>query len=142
MAAAAKMPAFWPTLCGGSVLCMRACSDPAPKCSTRLYDDPLCAQPLCAQHVSGQPRAIVSFEDFVNGGKECLRNCQAESRRRLGVDGKLELRRLLDRNIARFCSAENFVHHFGGLSEQIRVVRSIRHQTACFDVVVIAHNCW
>src|SRR5262249_60862437 len=95
---------------------------------------------VLSPYVSGQPRAIVSFEDFVNGGKECLRNCQAESRRRLGVDGKLELRRLLDRNIARFCSAENFVHHFGGLSEQIRLVRSIRHQTASFDVVVVAHS--
>jgi hypothetical protein len=42
-----------------------------------------------------RPRAIVSLEDFVNGGKKRLRNCQAESRCRLGVDGKLELGRLL-----------------------------------------------
>ena len=54
--------------------------------------------------------AVILFEDFVNRGKECLRNCQAESGSRLGVDGKLELGRLLDRNIARFCAAKNFVH--------------------------------
>src|SRR5262249_1183522 len=87
-------------------------------------------------------RHAVSFEDFVNGGKECLRNCQAESRRRLDVDGKFELGRLLDWNIARFCAAQNLVHHFGGLSEQIGVVRSIRHQTTYCDIVVIAHHCW
>jgi hypothetical protein len=50
-------------------------------------------------------RSMVSFEDFVNGGKQCLRNCQAESGRRLSVDGKLELGRLLNRYIARFCAA-------------------------------------
>src|SRR5690242_11784210 len=86
--------------------------------------------------------AWVSFEDFINGGKECLRNCQAESRCRLGVDGKLELGRLLDRNIARFCAAENFVHHVGGFSKQIGVVRSIRHQTTCCHVIIIAHDRW
>src|SRR5215467_14494883 len=89
---------------------------------------------------AGSYAAMVSFEDFVNDSKECLRDCQAESRRRLGVDGKLELGWLLDRNIARFCTAENFVHHFGGLSEQIGKVRSIRHQTTCFDIVVITRH--
>src|SRR5262249_17470551 len=84
----------------------------------------------------GWPRAMVSFEEFVNDGKKRLRKCQAERRRRLGIDGKLELGRLLDRHVARFCAAENFVHHFGGLSEQIGVVRSIRHQTTCCDIVV------
>jgi hypothetical protein len=54
------------------------------------------------------PRAIVSLEDFVNGGKKSAE--LSESRCGLGVDGKLELGRLLDRNIARFCAAENFVH--------------------------------
>src|SRR5262249_12543141 len=74
---------------------------------------------------AGSRAAMVSFEDFVNRSKECLRNCQAESRCRLRVDGKLELGRPLDRNIARFCAAKNLVHHFGGLSEQTGVVRSI-----------------
>src|SRR5262249_28485627 len=56
------------------------------------------------------------------------------------VDGKLEVGWVVGRNIARFCAAENFIHHLGGLSEQIGEVRSIRHQTTCCDIVVIAHH--
>ena len=94
-------------------------TDPEPLMSAlghkRTFDVPLQINEHC-----GWPAAMVSFEEFVNDGKKRLRKCQAERRRRLGIDGKLELGWLLDRNIARFCAAENFVHHIGGPSETDR----------------------
>ena len=48
---------------------------------------------------------------------------------------QLELGRLLDRDIARFRSAQNLVDIFGGTSEQVRGVWSIGHQTSRFDVL-------
>ncbi|MGC1236530.1 MAG: hypothetical protein WA838_17905, partial [Xanthobacteraceae bacterium] len=50
-----------------------------------LINDLVCAADAAANALPSvplavsRPRAIVSLEDFVNGGKKRLRNCQAES---------------------------------------------------------------
>src|SRR5262249_46390435 len=50
--------------------------------------------------------------------------------------------RLLDRDIGRLCSAQNFVDQFGGTSEQGRVAWSVSHESSGLDMVAVIEDCW
>ena len=54
------------------------------------------------------------------------------------VDDQIKLGRLLDRQVARLCSAQNIVDVIGSTSEQVRKIRSIGHQTSRIDVLARA----
>jgi hypothetical protein len=47
---------------------------------------------------------------------------------------------LLDRDIARLLPAEDLVYIVAGAPEQVRHVRSIGDQTACFDEIAVNVN--
>src|SRR5262249_39314771 len=74
-----------------------------------------------------------SFDHLVGAGQERFGDRQPE---RLGgrqIDHEIELSRLLDRNVAWLCPAQNLVDVVGGTPEQGRPVCSIGHQTRRFD---------
>src|SRR5215472_12373857 len=82
--------------------------------------------------------ALASLNHFVGGRNERRRNGQAERFRGLDVDDKVELGRVLDRDVGGLRPSQNFVDHVGSPPEQIGVVRSIGHETTGFDIIAIA----
>src|SRR3954462_10171582 len=70
----------------------------------------------------------VSFDHLVGAGEERGRNGEAECFGRLQVEDKIKPSWLLDRDVARFRAAQDFINVVGGAPEQVRKVRSIGHQ--------------
>jgi hypothetical protein len=64
------------------------------------------------------------LDHVVGSGKQCLRNAEAKGFGGLEIDDKLELGRLLDRDVTRLGIPENLVDQFSGACEQVRDVRS------------------
>src|SRR5262250_1107709 len=64
-----------------------------------------------------------------------LRNGEAEGFRSLEVDDQLELRRLLDRQVAGLRALENLVHVDGGAPPLVAHTGSIGHQAARLNVL-------
>src|SRR5437660_4341423 len=83
-----------------------------------------------------------SFNDFVGGGEQFRRHSETERGCCVDVNGKIELARLLNRDVAGFCPMQNLVDHVVSPPEQIGVVRSIGHETTGLDIIVITKNSW
>jgi hypothetical protein len=56
------------------------------------------------------PKGSGSFDHFIDGRKQSLRNCEAECRSRLEIDGKFISVRRLDRQISRFLALQNAIN--------------------------------
>src|SRR2546425_8792175 len=86
---------------------------------------------LADDGTSKEPTTLVEhalFDDVVRPPQHRRRDRQAERLRRLEVDDQLELRWLLDGQIAGLRTLENLVHVGRGAPEQVSTVRSIGHQ--------------
>src|SRR5262249_32942317 len=59
---------------------------------------------------------------------------------RFQIDYKLELRWLLHRQISRFGAFQDLVHVVSGSAEQVIEVRSIRHEAALIDKLLLKIN--
>ena len=59
----------------------------------------------------------------------------------LQIDNQLELRGLLDRQVARFCAFENLLDVRRGAVVQIRIVHTIGHEAAIFDKLARRKHC-
>src|SRR5262245_17206453 len=66
-------------------------------------------------------------------GEQRRRNVEAKRLGGLEVDNQVVLGWLLDWNVARLRSAQDPVNKIGGAPEQVRVARSIGHQTSRLD---------
>src|ERR1700730_14316513 len=84
---------------------------------------------------------LPSLNHLVGPRKQHGRNRQAEHLGGRQIDDKIELGRLLDRDVARLHPAQNLVDKIGGAPEQVREVRSVGYQTARFDLLTLAVNC-
>src|SRR2546425_4178307 len=83
-----------------------------------------------------------SLDHLVGTQQERLGDLEVE---RLGggqVDDEIELARLLDRDVARLCPAQNLVDKIGGAPVQVRSVWSIGHETSRFDVLPNGMQRW
>src|SRR5262245_31289894 len=68
-------------------------------------------------------------------------NLQADLLGRLEIDDELELRRLLDRNIARLGTFQNLVHIRGGAPVQVGNVHAVRHEPPSFyKIALVVHD--
>src|SRR5947209_19453972 len=86
----------------------------------------MCREPdYSVQQNSGSLDEVVDEHDKLiwNGETECL--CGFE------IDNELELRRLLNRQVARSRTFENPVDVGGGAAEQVIDVCTVRHESAC-----------
>src|SRR6516164_4940532 len=75
-----------------------------------------------------------SFDDLVGAGEQRRRDVNAQHLGGRQVNYQGECRRLLDRQVSRSSAAQNFIHVTGGASEQVVIIRSIRHQPSRFDI--------
>src|SRR5262249_10089101 len=81
----------------------------------------------------GTPHGLV---DHSVGSKEKgLRDRQSEGLRSLEVNHQLELRRLLDGQIAGLRALEDFVHVGGGTPKEIAEIRAVAHEAASLHMV-------
>src|SRR5215510_10467453 len=74
-----------------------------------------------------------SLDHLVGAGEQRRWNFEAQRLRGCQIDDEIELRRLLDRKVARLCPAQNLVDVVSGAPEHVWDVCSIGHQTAPFD---------
>ena len=73
---------------------------------------------------------LASFNDFVRPPQHLLRNRQTDLLCGLEIDDQLELRRLLDRQIGRLRSLEDFVHLICDAPVAVGEVRPVVHEPA------------
>src|SRR5450631_2358803 len=98
---------------------------------------------LAANAVTGKTREHgPSLNHFVGAQQYRLRNREAERLRCLEVDDKVELGRLLDRQVGRIGALENLVHIASGATEKVSKVRSIGHQAPEFHLLPIREHAW
>src|SRR5262249_21190401 len=78
---------------------------------------------------------LTSFNHLIDAGEQRGRQFETE---RLGgrkIDDEIELRGLLDRDVARLRAAQDLVDIIGGASILVRDAWSIGHQTSRFDIL-------
>ena len=95
--------------------------------STRLLDgefNSILASPL---------RFLCSLDHLIRPLKHTDWNCQTYLFRRLKVDHKFKLRRLLHRQISRFGAFQDLVHVNGRVPKEVFEVRPVGHETARID---------
>src|SRR5262249_58301526 len=69
------------------------------------------------------------------------RNRQADLLGRLEIDDDLELRRLLDRNIAKLGTFRNLLHVRGGAPAQVGHVHAVRHKApGVYEIALAGHH--
>ena len=74
------------------------------------------------------------LDHLVRAEQQFVGDCDAEHLGGFAVDQKLEFRRLLDRQVARFCAFEYLVHLTGQSPDAFAV------KSAVFDLVVVHHD--
>src|SRR5438105_6202702 len=83
-----------------------------------------------------------SFDHLVRAQEKRLRDCQVEPLGGLKIHDKLEFSRLFNRYVAGFRAAQNPIHVIGRAPEQVRVVRTVRHETSGSDKIAGTENRW
>jgi hypothetical protein len=63
---------------------------------------------------------VISLDHLVRSRQHVLRNRQTDLLRGFDVNDELELGRLLDREITRFCAFEDFIDVDGGAPLQVK----------------------
>src|SRR6202795_1982260 len=86
-------------------------------------------------------RFVQSLDDLIRPPQHRLREGQAEGPGGLEVDDQLELRRLLDGQVAGLGALENLVHVGRGAPKQISKVRSIGHKAPGIDKLPLWVHC-
>src|SRR5262245_53636742 len=89
----------------------------------------------------GQKRTSASIDHFIRTQQECFCNLQSEHLGGGRIDDKVELGWLLDRQVCRLRTSQYFVDILGRAPKQIWEVRSVRHQSPCFDVLAEPKHC-
>jgi hypothetical protein len=84
--------------------------------------------------MASPPGSIRLFNHFVGAQQELFWNGQTDRFRRRVVDDKVELDRLLDRDVGRLRTAQNLVDVICGSSEQVRKIGSVGEQTSGYDI--------
>src|SRR5215470_9500704 len=92
---------------------------------------PVCCARAASGHAAAPPSSVMNWRRFIRSPRR--RNFEAEYLSGGKVDDEIELDRLLDREIARLCPAQNLVDIVGGAPELVRDVCTIGHQTSRFD---------
>src|SRR5262245_26120128 len=81
------------------------------------------------------------LDDPIRLREHLRRNRQADLLGRLEIDDQLELRRLLDRNIARLGTFQNLVHIRGSAPAQVGNVHAVKHEPPGFsEIVLVVHD--
>src|SRR5438046_6414894 len=80
-------------------------------------------------------RLAHSLDHLVRAQEKRLRDCQVEPLGGLKIHDKLEFSRLFNRYVAGFRAAQNPIHVIGRAPEQVRVVRTVRHETSGSDKI-------
>src|SRR6516165_911165 len=112
-----------------------------PKCQTRPEFDTFSAK--SADLTGLKMRRITrgaSFDDLVGAGEQRRWNFETERLGRDQADNQIEFGRLFDGEVCRLCAAQNLVDEIGGAAMELQKVRSIRHQTACVDILPLRIN--
>ena len=71
---------------------------------------------------------FISLDQLGRAGEQLRRNRQADFLSGLKVDDEIELHRLFDRKVGRFCSLENPVHVLCYAPVAVRDVRPVVHE--------------
>ena len=66
------------------------------------------------------------FDNLVGAGEEHRRNRQAERFCSFEVDHQLELRRLFDGKIGRYCTPQDFINIGGGVTDIVGEIRRVQ----------------
>src|SRR5262249_53235630 len=83
----------------------------------------------------------LSFYDFVRSRQHIRRNRQIDLLGGFEIDDELELHRLLDGEIRRLGTFENFVHVVCGASETLSIVGRVGHKaTSLYAPNILAHR--
>src|SRR5215471_1382461 len=84
---------------------------------------------------------VGSLDDVIGSEQQRLRDGETDLLGRLEIDDELELRRLLDRNIAGLGTFQNLVHIHGGAPVQVGNVHSVKHKPPDFHkIVLVVHD--
>src|SRR5215471_21097909 len=84
---------------------------------------------------------VGSLDDVIGSEQQRLRDGETDLLGRLEIDDELELRRLLDRNIAGLGTFQNLVHIHGGAPVQVGNVHAVRHKNAGFyKITLVVHD--
>src|SRR5438094_322230 len=82
----------------------------------------------------------MSLDHFIRSREQVDWNCQANLFCRLEVYDKLKLRCLLHRQISRFGTFQDLVHVNSRAPIEVDVVRSIGHEAALIDILLLWVN--
>src|SRR5215469_11729849 len=91
------------------------------------------ARPSLRRPAGARIRAV-SFDNLVGAGEDRRRDRQAESPGGLEVHNQLELGRLLDRQVGRLGTAQDFIYENSSSLKVVRVDRSVGEEPASFCV--------
>src|SRR4030095_1956072 len=83
---------------------------------------------------------LPSLHHFIRPREKFRRECQTDLFRCLQVDHKLKLRRLLHRQISRFCTFQDLVHVNSRAPIEVTVVRPVGHETPLIDKLLLWVN--
>ena len=86
----------------------------------------------------GQKRTLTDlFDHLVGASDEWLRNCEVECLGKLEVDGQLDLRHLLNRQVANLFAFENATRYKSRFVEFLRPVCPVGHETSREEILAV-----
>src|SRR5215469_12583447 len=86
-------------------------------------------------------RLAHSFDHLVGAQQDRCRQVDSDCFGSLEVDGHLEFRRLIDRQIPGLCTFKNFGHVISGPAIHQYEIDAVRHQPAGADVMLLNEHC-
>src|SRR5262245_8177159 len=81
-----------------------------------------------------------SFDHLIRSRQHIRRNRQTDLLGRFQIDDELELLWLLDWQVSRFGTLEDFIHVRGGATVQVENVHAVKHQSPGFRKLAIVIN--
>src|SRR5205823_12399705 len=92
--------------------------------------------------IQSRESEMLSSDHLVRAVQHRLRNRQPDLSRRLQVDHKLKLRRLLHRQISRLGAFQDLVHVNSRALMEVSVVLTVGHEAALIDKFLLKINSW